>query len=145
MVLGIDQIEFFSPTFTSLLVFGLTFVVGYLSWTFAFYRVGQLSEWLIEVQAFDKTILTFAVGGAITFIIALIESTILYGWDPNLVLIPDFVINNFFWILIGDLVAAPLVGWLILVRFLNKANHHASRQRRRKRSASPLTKSLNPP
>jgi hypothetical protein len=52
MALGIDQIEFFSPTFTSLLVFGLTFVVG----------------------------------SVITFIIALIESLILAGWNPNLVL-----------------------------------------------------------
>lgn len=52
------------PT-SSIIVFVLTFCVGYITILIAYYRVGRLSEWL-ALDVFDKTIVTFIVGGIVT-------------------------------------------------------------------------------
>lgn len=53
------------PT-SSIIIFVFTFCVGYITILLAFYRARRLSEW-ITLDGFDKTIITFIVGGIITF------------------------------------------------------------------------------
>ena len=52
------------PT-SSIIVFVLTFCVGYITLLIAYYRSGRLPEWL-GLDVFDKTIVTFIIGGVIT-------------------------------------------------------------------------------
>lgn len=54
------------PT-SSIILFVLTFCVGYITLLISYYRAERLPEWL-SLDVFDKTIITFIVGGIITII-----------------------------------------------------------------------------
>jgi len=59
-------LELPDPT-SSIILFILKFCVGYVTILIAYYRANRLSEWL-SLDVFDKTIITFIVGGVISVI-----------------------------------------------------------------------------
>jgi hypothetical protein len=52
---------------SSIIIFVLTFCVGYVTLLFAHYESNKVSEWY-DLDVFDKTIQTFIVGGFIAII-----------------------------------------------------------------------------
>lgn len=118
MPLSVEQTEFLSPDFSSILFFALTFIMGYIAWTVAYNQVGRLEDWQTKIQAFDKTIMTFIAGGGVTAVVVLVESLILAGWQPQLNLI-DFTVAHYAFVIFGDIVVTLLVGMTLLPKMLS--------------------------
>ncbi len=110
--------EFAVPIGSELLLFMLTVVVGYVTLTIAYDYARRLDEWR-EVQAFDKAILTFLIGGFVTAV-----SFLFVTWSmKETPIFFDYIIQNATSIFLFDLIfVGPIIGVLIGRFLLAKAN-----------------------
>jgi len=110
--------EFAVPIGSELLLFMLTVVVGYVTLTIAYDYARRLDEWH-ELQAFDKAILTFLIGGFVTVV-----SFLLFTWgakEPPVFF--DYIIQNAASVFLLDLfLVGPTLGFFIGRFLLAKAN-----------------------
>jgi SNF family Na+-dependent transporter len=104
--------EFAPSSAFELVLFVLTFVVGYSTLLIGYRNAGRLGEWY-AVPAFDKTVQTFIVGGIIS-----IFTIVILGGQTVPVDLNSFVAENILRIILIDSLLAWLVGVAILPDYL---------------------------
>jgi len=106
--------DFVFGTAYQLLVFVLTFVVGYSSLTIGYARAGRLAQWY-GLPSFDKTIRAFTVGGIISALTVAILAN-----QYELIDVGLFVSQNMVRIFLIDALLALVVGESILPSYLKR-------------------------